>query len=1057
MDGGEREPAGGWPWEEAPSGRLAFATLAASGPDAAVDRLLALRAVVLEPGAPEARFEHIADPRAAGEDGMEGARAAWRAFEDLVGDAALVVPDRDVFREWEGVLGPGVGGARTLLGLGELAALVLPGRLAARGEALVQDLLPAGEGERVEPDSLRRALGELAARFLALEDAALALAATGYAAAWERLALTEPDAAARLALALQLLERPSHWCPAHARGPRPADGSLSAAVAGTESLAEALELLEPSWSADFARWAGHAPVPTDRETPLPFAAEDTERLDQALLHHVPRLFAEEHDLSEPPPARAGQHAAAREVARALGSAGAAPEGGELLLVHAPTGTGKTLAYLVPALLWARRHGVRVGIATYTRALQEQAMDREVPRALGALRRAGVPGDLRVSVLKGRENYLCWRSLKLHLPSEETGGEELLAWTQLALFALTDLEGDLDRLPRRPPLALESSRAWHGALEELLRQVRAASGCCTRGEDRLTCAAELARRRAERSHVVLTNHSFALARREFFRHMIFDECEHLHDQAHAAWSHTLRVRAVEGLLARLARPGSPRSRALLDRLERALFEGSPGHQAVEACQDAVAVLDGTLLGLVGELERFLAWRRKALEERNARDGHSLLREYAESEEGADLIALRTLCARRGHGLEALLAQLSEHLEESKLPRLGRLRRALDGLRTELVETLAALEAWIPLAEGRPAFGTQTFHDVEQDGRGELALAARVLLPCEFLGRYYFPELGTGVFLSATTWMAGGFEAALGYLGLDRAAQPAPDEEREGRRVRTWRAPEVFDYGRVLVAVPRDAPDPARDKAAALDYVRRFVTRLAEHTRGRMLVLFTNAEDVRRVGEAMQGSFRARRIPLWYQNMPGLRKEELSELFRRRVDSVLLGVDTFWYGADFPGETLEHLVIVRLPYGVPDPYHHAQCAVLGAGEQRRRIYMPRALAKFRQGFGRLMRRTSDRGCVYLLDPRVLDPRHRAFLRELPLEPGPLAGLDGAPLGAAGTSSARLVRGDGERCIAAALEHMGLAPEPSMATLIAPPGRALQGAEPGPLAPAADDAPQ
>src|SRR5690606_4800305 len=119
------------------------------------------------------------------------------------------------------------------------------------------------------------------------------------------------------------------------------------------------------------------------------------------------MFAEEHG-GAAPVARTSQHAAAREVAATLGTARGA-DGGGLVLVHAPTGTGKTLAYLVPTLLWARRHGLRVGIATYTRALQEQAMDREVPRALGALRRAGCESGFRVSVLKGRDNYVCWRA------------------------------------------------------------------------------------------------------------------------------------------------------------------------------------------------------------------------------------------------------------------------------------------------------------------------------------------------------------------------------------------------------------------------------------------------------------------------------------------------------------------------------------------------------------------------------------------------------------------------------------------------------------------------
>ena len=145
-----------------------------------------------------------------------------------------------------------------------------------------------------------------------------------------------------------------------------------------------------------------------------------------------------------------------------------------------------------------------------------------------------------------------------------------------------------------------------------------------------------------------------------------------------------------------------------------------------------------------------------------------------------------------------------------------------------------------------------------------------------------------------------------------------------------------------------------------------------------------------------------------------------MFRARVDSVLLGVDTFWYGADFPGETLEYLVIVKLPYGVPDRYHFAQCAALGTGEQRRRIYLPRALAKFRQGFGRLMRRESDRGCVFVLDGRVLEPRHRFYLTELPIEDRYASGERGA---LADEPRARFVRGDSDRCIREALEHMGL----------------------------------
>jgi ATP-dependent DNA helicase DinG len=294
-----------------------------------------------------------------------------------------------------------------------------------------------------------------------------------------------------------------------------------------------------------------------------------------------------------------------------------------------------------------------------------------------------------------------------------------------------------------------------------------------------------------------------------------------------------------------------------------------------------------------------------------------------------------------------------------------------------------------------------------------LEARVLLPHEFLGRFYFPSLATATCLSATTWIKGGFDAAKAYTGLERAVTPMEDEERLPCSLRTFRAPEVFDYSRVLVAVPRDAPAASGNKDTFLAFVRDFLVKLCERTGGRTLVLFTNADDVKRVGARLEGHFRARKMPFWYQNMEGSSKEKLSELFRNQRDSILMGVDTFWYGADFPGETLEYLVMVRLPYGVPDRYHYAQCAALGSTEQRRQIYMPKALAKFRQGFGRLMRRVSDHGCVFMLDQRVLEPRHRVFLKELPIQ----SETD------ADSNLARLVRGNTDYCLQQAMEHMGL----------------------------------
>ena len=1018
------------PWGP-PLEEALLVTLWTAGPDAAADPLLRLQASLLRPGSTEV-LDHwcrpaaedseaalrgvcafvneaaLADARAAIECG-ETARDAWSELLDMAGSRAIVCPDAAAFRARHAVLGE-ERPLPPLIGLDELSRLLSPGRGGGATEDPLSRLCAEDAPKpapAATPAHLQLALSRLARGFLELPADALHALSGSLAVAWARLHATEPVGAAGLGLALRLLEGLEAWWVGEDRpaAPRFQSGDLEA-----DLLSVVLDEVRPCWAVTRETWDGAQPVPPFEERALPFEAEDLERLDAVFREHLPALLGEERGSGAALPYREGQHEVARQVATNLGHSGEAET--QLLLVHAPTGTGKTLAYLVPALLWARRHGVRLGLATYTRALQEQAFDREVPRARELLTRAGMEESVCVSMLKGRENYLCWRTLRLHLPAPEADGEAWLAFSQLLGFALTDTSGDLDRLPRRSPLVLGHSESYRAAISELIKQTRARNACCRDRRDRRTCAADVARWRAERSHVVVTNHSFVLARQEFFRHLVFDECEHLHDQAHAAWSHEVTISQIDAWLDRLYEPARPKQRTLLIRVARRIVEGTPSWETLSECRSLHEELAAIHAGLSREIQAFDTWRQERGRERESGQEHSLLREFVEGDHGGRLIARRVEFQRKGAALDERLAQLGERLEKSGGTRLGRLRRALEQARTELDEILSAVCAWLPLEEGQPRFAARTFHDVESGGRGGLQLTARVLLPNEFLGRHYYPQLSTATFLSATTWLKGGFEAATSYLGLDRAVESVEEDPDLLCTLRTFRAPEVFDYSRVLVTVPRDAAS-VRDREAFLEYARDFIADLGERAGGRTLALFTNAEDVRQLGARLEGHFRARSLGFYYQNMPGVSKEEISDLFRQRVDSVLLGVDTFWYGADFPGETLEHLVIARLPYGVPDRYHHAQCAALGSSEQRRQIYMPRALAKFRQGFGRLLRRVEDRGCVYLLDGRVIEPRHRSFLKELPV----------AQIGQEEAGLARLVRGDTERCLAQAMVHMGL----------------------------------
>ncbi len=1025
---------------------LAFAQLWTSGPDPSVDGLIRIEALRWTASGEIESFERWCNPfpgqaepaasarmlrefgvESADLEGAKSGDAAWKEFAAFIGASSLVVLEGETFGAWSAHFDKRTQRARCVLGLAEFRAQWLPGKVGNSSKPWIHALL-GSERERAAPAAisardLQSALAELVARVLEQEPAALRLTAAAGMFIARMLREVDEPAAQRFELGLALLERPLRFMANATRlfdaERRPRDGALSQALDEhdlrdpAECVRDAIEILDPGWIDDAPTRDPTVPITSDDDKP--FDSRDMELLDDVFQVHLPALAAEEGaSLSY----RAGQHEVARQVAQTLGA-------NELLLVHAPTGTGKTLAYVVPALIWAARHDVRVGVTTYTRALQEQAMDREVPRALRALQRATglgpnrLPCVPRVALLKGRANYVCWRALKLHAPSAEDGHETWLAWLTLVLFSLRDETGDLDRLAMRAPFGIGARERESRELENLTRQVRAQVACCQHREDRRSCAAEAARQRAEHAHVVIANHAFALVKQAFFKHVIFDECEHLHEQAHAAWSHVLSVEEMGQLFARLRQEGKSSSRAPLDRLERVAFPGTSADTALKACAVAWEQSSNALKEFEVELDAFVEWRSEKERSRDSRDQHSLLREYVLHGDSARLIVARGNLGLAIQALSTSLAELIEGLDTLAMRGIPRLRRQLEMLRVELDTLYADLDAWMPLREGRVEYNEHTFYDIELDPRGRQLLAARVLLPNEYLGRHYFPELKNAVLLSATTWLRGGFDSARAYLGLDRAANPAPDETRPACSVRCVRAPDPFDYRRVLVALPSDAPSYSDERGAWNAYVRRFISHLGERTRGRMLVLFTNQEELRRFGEELSGFFSARRIPFWYQGMRGVAKEELANLFRGRVDSILMGVDTFWYGADFPGETLEYLVIVKLPYGVPDRYHHAQCAALGSGAQRKRIYLPRALAKFRQGFGRLMRRETDRGCVFLLDTRAQMPQHRLFLGELPLA----GGLDPEGNSAWVPQGARMVRASTDECLHAALAHMDM----------------------------------
>jgi ATP-dependent DNA helicase DinG len=785
-----------------------------------------------------------------------------------------------------------------------------------------------------------------------------------------------------LELARRLLDRPSRYAAGEEDLYRnlPADGSFSEDCDMAPMDAErVLANIQPEFLLQYQLdFKPHDALESRRDEEVGLHPDD-EPILEAFFDLLPKHFAKGKKVNDERP---GQRALAHAIEQTLA-------GSDFLLADAPTGTGKTLAYLAPMLLWAARNDVRAGLSTYTRALQEQAFFREVPRALELLRSAGQPPERmpRVAMMKGRANYICGRAIVDAAP--EPGASSAVAratWMRLALFYCEDPSADLDGFSLQPGVPFGNPARIIRSAAAMTSQVRAIPTCC-HGKAALRCAAGVRGLRADRAHLVVTNHAFVLSRPDYFSHLIFDECDHLHEVTLSVRSYDIELDKVTDLAANLL-TGRGRDRSPLERMHRLLQRLADGDKSDALIEQAKLAVEGSQKLDVAahectrELRVFNDFRKEEGANRTPEERAFLLHEYLETGRGDGLATALHALRRAVDQLDSALRYSIEELGDVPLRDALRLRWALRRPLDLLGHWREGLELWLGGDSQQGDFSDQFHYNAVFEGRRRPMLVLKWILPQQWLGEVYLPSLRNAAFLSATARLRGGFKAMKGYLGLDILEEDHLDAP--GRSVAEFVGPPTFDPKAALIAVPEDAPPygwrgPAAE--AWMEYIEDCLVYLAERTCGRVLSLFTNRLVLQRMGERLAGPFRARGIPLYWQGMPGLGKEEIMARFRNEKDSVLLGLDTFWYGVDFPGETCQYIVMTKLPYGALDDYSYAQKARMGSGPHRNRIYLPKALAMFRQGCGRLLRNERDRGAVLILDRRALEKRHADFLKELP----------------------------------------------------------------------------
>jgi DNA polymerase-3 subunit epsilon/ATP-dependent DNA helicase DinG len=593
-----------------------------------------------------------------------------------------------------------------------------------------------------------------------------------------------------------------------------------------------------------------------------------------------------------------------------------------LLVEAGTGTGKTLAYLLPAAAWAAR-GEPVVVATHTVALQEQILRQDLPLA-----RRILDWPLRAEVLKGRSHYLCRSALErfLRRPQLDAVGARFAA--KLLIWSRMTRSGDRAELLLPP----EEQALW--------RQVSAEHGCPTGGcsaSGAGACWLPQARARAAAADLVLVNHALLLADHgadrsllPAYRRLVIDEAHHLEEAATHALSIGVDRGSLEALLVELQAVDGPLALALAT-VESDARAARPQAARVQAAAETAR---GAAAACFTELDHFLAEVQGGRHAGEVRFTEGLRRQAAWL--GLEL-AVETLLDR----LAAVLAQL-DALEGSlaaaaQVP-LRRPRTALEGM-------VAGLDR-IVLRPRRDQVSWAARTDT-----GRAALHAAPLDVSAPLADGVFRDLRGLVLTSATLRAGDDFEFLRERLGL-------PDAEGLALE-----AP--FDLrSTLLVCAPADMPPPqAPDYQPCLDQT---LIQLARASAGRMLVLYTSHAGLRRSYHAIRQPLGDAGIVVIGQGLDGPRHHLVETLRRGDHPTVLLGTRSMWEGIDVPGEALSVVVIARLPFDVPtDPVFQARAERFDDGFLQYAV--PQSVLRFRQGLGRLIRGSRDRGVAVILDSR------------------------------------------------------------------------------------------
>ncbi|WP_078546129.1 ATP-dependent DNA helicase DinG [Litchfieldia alkalitelluris] len=638
------------------------------------------------------------------------------------------------------------------------------------------------------------------------------------------------------------------------------------------------------------------------------------------------------------------------------------------LLEGGTGSGKTFAYLIPSIFNAKKNGKQVVISTHTIQLQQQLVDHDLPMICETL-----PFEVTFSLLKGRSHYLSLRKFEQSLYELDDNYDTTLTKSQILVWLTETTTGDVEEinLPSGGQIYWNTVNVDSTSIE--LKE--------DPWEDR--CFYKRARQKASQCNLIITNHALLFSdlinEKELipsYDYLVIDEAHQMDQIASKHLGHKIHYLQIHTIITQLGTLDNNQLLSKSSKIFTAIGQGKSDFMEIERItKDIKHLLD----------DLFVMMRTYVLEisdDKSGEDPNKIsysFQPHLENNVYWDMVIDLIEQVNHQKKIYIMVAKRQMKLIESNSHMITpfqygtfmdyyylvlKLEKIINLLKSLLTEEQSNAVSWI---------------EIDRKGaKNATSIYCQPVDVSDMLADKLFAFKKSVLLTSATLTVRESFNYTINKLGLNDFQPP------------TLRVSSPFDLSQqAVIMLPNDLPDiNEKDEQTFVEELARQLIEIAQITKGRMLVLFTSNNMLRKVYIQLKNSSKLNEYILIAQGISGGSKAKLTKNFKAFNKSILLGTSSFWEGIDIAGEQLSTVIIVRLPFANPsDPIYKAKTELYKAKGLNpfTELALPDAIIRFKQGFGRLIRTKSDKGIVFVMDRRISKTSYGTkFLQAIPEVP-------------------------------------------------------------------------